>query len=114
MQDTPSFHRCAAASLSLDRDQLDSLLQVMPRVDSSNQDCFLATLHPLASLQGTGQIYQSLQIRLNLHLHNFRQYATETCLHVPIGLIAAQVWCVAQLRLTQNIKREAEQRPNAG
>ena len=45
----------------------------------------------LNSFQGTAQLHQALHSKLSQHLQTFEQYAKETCLHIPAGLMAAEV-----------------------
>ena len=42
-------------------------------------------------LQGTADLYKILQARMTEQLQTFEQYATGICLHVPTGLMPAQV-----------------------
>lgn len=42
-------------------------------------------------IQGTADLYKILQARTIEQLQTFEQYATETCLHIPAGLMSAQV-----------------------
>ncbi len=42
-------------------------------------------------VQGTAQLYQSLQTKLKQQLQAFEQYAAETCLHIPAGLMPSEV-----------------------
>ena len=42
-------------------------------------------------MQGTADLYKILQARMTEQLQTFEQYATETCLHIPAGLMPAQV-----------------------
>jgi hypothetical protein len=43
------------------------------------------------TVQGTAQLYQILQTKLKQQLQAFEQYAGETCLHIPAGLMQAEV-----------------------
>ena len=45
----------------------------------------------MCPVQGTAQLHQSLLAKLELQLQNFEQYAWETCLHIPAGLMPAEV-----------------------
>ena len=42
-------------------------------------------------MQGTADLYKILQARMTEQLQTFEQYATETCLHIPAGLMPTQV-----------------------
>ena len=42
-------------------------------------------------VQGTVQLYQTLQTKLKQQLQAFEQYAAETCLHIPAGLMPSEV-----------------------
>ncbi len=42
-------------------------------------------------VQGTAQLYQILQTKLKQQLQAFEQYAGETCLHIPAGLMPSEV-----------------------
>ncbi|DBA94361.1 hypothetical protein WJX77_003460 [Trebouxia sp. C0004] len=66
-QGLDAMEECAASSLSLAQAELDSLLQ------------------------GTAQLHQILQTKLKQQLQAFEQYAGETCLHIPAGLMSAEV-----------------------
>lgn len=66
-QGLDAMEECAASSLSLEQAELDSLLQ------------------------GTVQLHQTLQTKLKQQLQAFEQYAAETCLHIPAGLMPSEV-----------------------
>ncbi|DBA89736.1 hypothetical protein WJX79_000816 [Trebouxia sp. C0005] len=66
-QGLDAMEECAASSLSLEQAELDSLLQ------------------------GTAQLYHVLQTKLKQQLQAFEQYTGETCLHIPAGLMPAEV-----------------------
>lgn len=43
------------------------------------------------TVQGTAQLYHVLQTKLKQQLQAFEQYTGETCLHIPAGLMPAEV-----------------------
>lgn len=44
-----------------------------------------------SDIQGTADLYKILQARMTEQLQTFEKYATESCLHIPAGLMPAQV-----------------------